>query len=294
MNKKMTTRPIHSMQVESLVLFDQVILALYFILLFLSMTVTTGRMSMVLTALALVLTILYVLVVSKRSFAVLRQNLSIPVISFLGFALMNGAAAIYSDFGGYAVAEFNKFLASFAITALLLFCFQKKYANPMLWGLSFVSAAIGLLGIDAACHGPLFGLFQKLMLGLGADYSYVNEIAFSGRLNGIYNDSNVTAAFLALGCMLSLYLIINESKAWKRLLAALMLGCSAMSFFLSVSRGAIACLTLSLLIWLITTRKNDCIRLFLLAVFSTASIVLFSFLISPLIGTSSILSAVIK
>lgn len=274
-------------QTEPLSLFDRIALISYFVLLFLSMTVITGPMSMVLIAVAFVLTVLFVWFVGKHSLSILRQNLSIPIFAFLGFALMNGAAAIYSDFGDYAVAEFNKFLASFAVTALLLFYFRKKYVNAMLWGLSFVSAAIGLLGIDAACQGPLFGLFQKLMLGLGADYSYVNEIAFIDRLNGIYNDSNVTAALLALGCMLSLYLIVNELHIWKRLLAALMLGCSAMSFFLSVSRGAITCLSLSLLLWFLFSGQRCRVRLFLLMVFSSASTMIFSSTSIPHIADGS-------
>ena len=284
MNEKKAVLLNSTAQADSLVLFDRISLTLYFVLLFLSMTVTTGRMSVILTAAALVLTVLYVLVVSKHSLSVLRQNLSIPVIGFMGFALMNGLAAIYSDFGGYAVGELNKFLSSFAISALLLFCFQKRYTNAVLWGLSSISASIGLLGIDAACHGPLFGTFQKLMLALGTDYSYVNEAAFAGRLNGIYNDSNVTAAVLALGCMLSMYLIIKESKVWKRFLASLLLGCSAVSFFVSVSRGAIVCFALALLVWFIVSAEKYRIHLFLLTVFSAISTVVFSSVITSCLG----------
>lgn len=293
MNEKRKAVPACTAQAENISRFDRGFPIFYFLLMFLAMTVSTGRMSVILTATTLVLTILYVLMVSKRNLSILKQNLSIPVIGFLGFALMNGLATIYSDFGGYASSELNKFLSSFAITALLLFCFQKKYADTVLWGLSSISATVGLLGIDAACHGPLFGAFQKLMLVLGVDYSYVNEAAFNGRLNGIYNDSNVTAALLALGCILSIYLIINQSKLWKRFLASLLLSCSAVSFFISVSRGAIIFLALSFLIWIISCGRDKRIYLILFIFCSSLSIALCSSVSMSLLSVASPLPPII-
>lgn len=273
---------------EIMTTFDRISVVLYFILMFLSMTVTTGRMTMVMTGLALVLTVAYAWIVGKRSLSVLRQNLSIPVIGFLGFALMTGLAAIYSDFDAYAIGEFYKFLTAFALTAIVLFCFRRCQADGVLWGLSSLSALIGLLGVDAACKGPLFRAFQSWMQTFGIDYTHANEF-IQQRLNGLYNDANVTASIMALGCLLALYLLIKEQAAWKRFTAAVLLGVSAMSFYMSVSRGAMGCFALALLVWMIAAGRGKWIRLFLLAVISAVLTIGFSALAMPLFSTESLL-----
>ena len=292
MSERKEPLSIGSAQYEQLDLVDRISIVIYFILMFLAMTVSTGKMSIILIAGALSLTLIYALLIRKRGLSALRHTLSVPAVGLLGFALMNGMAAIYSDFGGYAVGEFNKFLAAFAITAPLLFCFQKKYTNGVVWGFSSVSAVIGMLGVDAACKGPLFGVFQKLMLLFGSDYSFITkEIGF--RLDGIYNDSNVTASLLALGCLLSLYLMIKENILWKRLLASLLLGCSVMSFFMSVSRGATVCFAIALLVWLAVAGKGNRIRLLLLMIFSAGTTILLSSMTTPLFGGESLMPSLL-
>ena len=70
------------------------------LLLFVSMTVQTGRMSLVLAVLALALS------VGKGPLRRLRERLCVPVLGLVAFAVMNGLAAIFSAFGGSAVSEF--------------------------------------------------------------------------------------------------------------------------------------------------------------------------------------------
>lgn len=272
---------------ETTTVLDNILLTLCFVLMFLAMTVTTGQMSMVMVGLALVLTITYVLVVDKRSLATLKQSISIPVVGFLGFAVMNGLAALYSPFGLYSVAELNKFLASFAVAALLLFCIQKRHVNGVIWGLTSISAVIGAIGLDAAFHGPIFDIFARLMHVVGVDYSYMNEPA-NYRLTGIYNDANVTASIMALGCLLALYLMVKEDKLWKRFAAAVLLGVSAMSMFMSVSRGAMLCFALALLVWLVAAGKGQRIRLFLVIIISAGITVAFAALSMEYFGIESL------
>lgn len=263
MNKARNVTDTDVAQPKAMTPVEKIFVVLFFVLMFLTMTVTNGRMSMIMVWLGLGLTVLYVLAAGKRSLSELRQNLNIPAAGFLGFALMYGLAAIYSPFDSYATAEFYRFIPAFVLTAILLFCFRKSQTEGVVWGLSSVSTIIGFLGVDAACHGPVFGAFQSLMHSFGVDYSYVNEEAIP-RLNGIYNDSNITASILALGCLLGLYLLLREQRLWRRLVAAELLGVSAVSFFMSISRGAMGCLALALLVWLVAERKGSWIRLLLL------------------------------
>lgn len=233
---------------------------LFSILLVLAMTVQTGRMTVILLVLA------FALSVGKTPMRNLRQHLSIPLIGLLAFAVMQGFAAIYSDFGSYAVKEYPKFLAAFALAAILLVRFEKKHVRGLLWGMAVICAALSVLCVDAACDGPLFWGFNGFIELLGGSFADLEQISY--RVNGLYNDANVSASILALGALISLYLAGSETHLWKRAAACLLLGMSAMGFFLSMSRGAILCFALALLVWLIAAGKGERLSLFFLMVFS--------------------------
>ena len=77
---------------------DRIWAVLFAVLLLLSMTVQTGRMSVLLLVAALALSI------GRQPLANLRQRFCVPVLGFIAFAFLAGFAAIYSHFGDYAVA----------------------------------------------------------------------------------------------------------------------------------------------------------------------------------------------
>lgn len=241
---------------------------LFPILLFLGMTVQTGRMSVILLVLAFALSI------GKTPIQNLRQRLSIPLVGLLAFAFMQGFAALYSDFGSYAVREYPKFLAAFALAVILLTRFEKRYVRGLLWGVALICAALSVLCVDAACDGSLFWGFNDLIELLGGSFADLEQIA--DRVNGLYNDANVSASMLALGTLLSLYLADSETCLWKRGAACLLLGMSAMGFFLSMSRGAILCFALALLVWLAAAGKGKRLSLFFLMAGSALIVVALS------------------
>ena len=95
-------------------------LVAFSLLLFFAMTIQTARMSMVLIAAALVLS----LPIGKEPLRNLRQHMSLPVLGLLAFALLNGLAAMYSPFESDALSEFYKmFTISFYILAEISICF---------------------------------------------------------------------------------------------------------------------------------------------------------------------------
>ena len=87
---------------------------LYSVLLFFAMTVQTSTVSMILCALA------FLSLLGKKPLSRFEQRLSVPVLGLLAFAIVCGAAAIYSPFGASGVAEFYKFLAAFSLAVILL------------------------------------------------------------------------------------------------------------------------------------------------------------------------------
>lgn len=267
---------------------DMAKIVVFSLLLFLSMIVQTGRMSLALAVLALALS------VGKGPLRRLRERLCVPVLGLVAFAVMNGLAAIYSAFGSYAVNEFFKIFAACSLAVILLVRFDKHHVRGLLWGIAAVCAAISLLSIDSASASWLFDGFNRCIEALGGSFSEVNQNTWGTRVAGIYNDANVTASIFALGSLVSLYLT-GSGRSWKeKLPACLLLGLSAQGFFLSMSRGAILCFALALLVWLIAARKGTRLPLFLLMFVSACVTIGVSIVVTPAIGTESMLPDVLS
>lgn len=260
---------------------DAAAVVLFSALLFVGMTVQTGQVSIILMAAALLLSL------GRGPLRRFRERFCVPVLGLWGYALMNGLAAIYSPFGDSAVPEFYKLTASFAIAAVLLARFEKRHVRGLLWGFAAVSAVIGLLCLDAAGNGAVFQAFNSLIERAGATYADIPQDS-SGRLVGLYNDANVSGCILGLGALVSLYLIHTEERRWTRLAGCVLLGVSAQTFFLSMSRGAILCFGLALVVWLVAEGKERRLRLFFLMFLSAAVTVGFSVVIMPMLSRETL------
>ena len=238
---------------------DTVLVCLYSVLLFLAMTVQTGRMSVILAGIALAAA----LPIGGVPMTNIRRRLCVPVIGLAAFALMQGLAAIYSVFDTYAVREYYKFVAAFALAVILLFRFEKKHLRGLLWGIAVICAVISLICIDLTVDGILFRVFNGFVELLGGTFSTVRQEALGTRIAGIYNDANVSGCILGLGTLVALYLMSVADAVKEKLAACMLLGLSAQGFFLSMSRGAILCFAVALAVWLIAEEKGKRLRLFL-------------------------------
>ena len=245
---------------------DVVWAVLFSVLLFASMTIQTGKMSLILLVLALVLSI------GRGPLRNLRERFSVPVLGFVLFAFMQGFAAIYSHFGDYAIGEYKKFLAAFSLAVILLVRIDKKNVRSVLWGMAAVSAVLSFLCVDMACDGAVFHGFNKCTELLGASFADVELTNLGSRVPGLYNDANVSGSIRALGTLVALYLAESSRELRKKALVCFLLGVSAMGFFLSMSRGAILCFALALLVWLIAAGKGNRLSLFFLMFFSALAV----------------------
>ena len=236
---------------------DALMVVFYSVLLFFAMTVQTSTVSMILCALA------FLSLLGKKPLSRFEQRLSVPVLGLLAFAIVYGAAAIDSPFGASGVAEFYKFLAAFSLAVILLARFERKHVPGLLWGGASVSSAIALISLDMSCGQVLFGPFNALMNVLGTDYTSALPEYFTARVNGLYNDANVTACLFSLALFAALYLLKNSTCIWRRLAASLLAGINAVSLLLTGSRGALLCFAVSCLVWILAERANR-VGLFLL------------------------------
>lgn len=236
---------------------DTLMVVFYSILLLLAMTVQTGTVSMILCALA------FLSLLGKKPLSRFEQRLSVPVLGLLGFAVIYGAAAIYTPFGVSGMKEFYKLLAAFSLAVILLARFERKHVPGLLWGGASVSAVIAIISLDMSCGQVLFGVFNPLMNALGTDYTSALPEYLSARVNGLYNDANVTACLFSLAVFAALYLLKNSTCVWRRLAASLLAGVNAVSLLLTGSRGALLCFAAACLVWLAAERVNR-VGLFLL------------------------------
>lgn len=238
---------------------DTLMVVLYSVLLLLAMTVQTGTVSMILCGLALLS------LLGKKPLSRFEQRLSVPVLGLLGFAIIYGAAAIYTPFDVSGMKEFYKLLAAFSLAVILLARFERKHVPGLLWGGASVSTVIALVSLDMSCGQTLFGPFNALMNALGTDYTSALPEYLSARVNGLYNDANVTACLFSLALFTALYLLKDSTCIWRRLAASLLAGVSAVSLLLTGSRGALLCFAVACLVWLVAERVNR-VSLFLLLV----------------------------
>ena len=239
---------------------------LYSVLLLLAMTVQTSTVSMILCALA------FLSLLGKKPLSRFEQRLSVPVLGLLAFAIVYGAAAIDSPFGANAQSEFYKFIAAFSLAVILLSRFERKHVPGLLWGGASVSSVIALISLDMSCGQVLFGPFNAMMNVLGTDYTSALPEYFTARVNGLYNDANVTACLFSLALFAALYLLKNSTCIWRRLAASLLAGVNAVSLLLTGSRGALLCFGVSCLVWLLVERM-DRVGLFLLLAETAVSMV---------------------
>ena len=252
---------------------------LYGILLFLAMTVQTGRAALILAAGAAVLCI------GRAPLRRMRERFCLPVLGLALYALMNGLSATYSAFGDTSARELYKIMASVALTALLLIRYSKKDVRGLLWALAAVSAAVSLVCIDSAVPGDIFQSFESFTGRLGASYDFIYDRQMdAARLNGIYNDSNISGSIGGLGAMAAIYLAQTGDKFWKRLIAFTLAGFSAVGLVLSVSRGAMICFGLALVVWLIAAGRGNRLGLFFAIFFSAGIAAAMAALSMPVIG----------
>lgn len=258
----------------------------YSVLLFVAMTVQTRNMALILGALALILSL------GKGARTRLRSRAGAALLGFEAFLILCTIGSLYSDFGSYAIQEIPKFLAAGSLGLLLITRGSRSNIRGILWGFSGVCSAISLLCMDLACNGPLFRGFASVagMLGYDTYLSLGEEILISNsRMNGIYNNANLTGSLLALAIFVGIYLMVSGRNRLERLLASLLASISVTGFVVAVSRGAMLCFAISALIYLALAGKENRMKVFFAMLILGAGGLTFGVAASSLLMNSSLL-----
>lgn len=268
--------------------WDAAAAVFFSVLLFLCMHVWMESYAVGMAVLALVLSL------GRTPWRLARERFCVPALGFLAYVVLYGISAVWSPFGASSPREFRGALIAFAVAALVFFRVEKHQVRKLLWVLAAVCAVVSLLCTSFACDGPLYKGLCSLMDVFHYGEVYRVEIRnVAGRVNGVYNDANVSGSILALGTLVSLYLVQTGKQWWERLLACLLVSTSAVGILLSISRGTILCFGASLLVWLIVTEKTRRFRLFLLMVIAAAVTGAASVAIMPMIAAGAVLPNVL-
>lgn len=257
--------PAEAVQAETMSAWDTVQVCAFTALLFFSMTVQSGRMSVLLPVLALVLLIV------PGAAGRLRERFCVPAIGFLGYGAACGLAAVYALHGNYAVNEYYKLLASFSVAVTALARFDRRHVRGLMWGIAAVCAVISVICTDLASGGPLFAPFNGFIETLGGSFEGTWQGGWGSQVNGIYNDANVSAGILALGALCGLHLTLTGKRRWERLLSCLLTGTDGLGLFLTASRAGILCFALALLAYLAAVGNGERTRLFFLMFLNAAA-----------------------
>ena len=256
----------------------------YSILLFLAMTIQTLNMALVLGGLAILLSL------GKGARTNLRSRAGAALLGFLAFLILCTIGSLYSDFGSYAIKEIPKLLASGSLALILVARGRRSNVRGLLWGFSGVCSVISLLCMDLACEGPLFRSFASAAGVLGAEtyLSLGEEILLSGgRMNGIYNNANLTGGLLALAIFVGAYLLVTGRSRLERLLASLLASISVVGFVVAVSRGAMLCFAVSVLVYLAIAGKENRMKVLFSLLFLGACGLAFGTVASALLTANS-------
>ena len=215
-----------------------------------------------------------------------RRRLSLPALAAFLYFLLNCAAGLYSRFGNFAAPEFGKILAAFCVFALVLFRARRGEAPHLAAMAATVSAAYGLLSIDASSARVLSAPFTNAMADLfGFNYySLFTGYEQGVRITGIFGNPNFLAGFLALGIFLSLYLVQVTTRRGARLPACLVLMVNTLSFFLTFSMGAIASFVVAVLLYLLAEHRQRRASLLVLLVETAALTLAAAFAAVPGLG----------
>ena len=226
----------------------------YSLLLFVAMTIQTSNMALILGVLSLVLSL------GKGARTHLRSRAGAALLGFVAFLILCTIGSLYTDFGSYAIKELPKLLASGSLALILVARGRQSNVRGLLWGFSGVCSVISLLCMDLACNGPFFVSFASVadMLGYSTYLTLGDEILIStSRMNGIYNNANLTGGLLALAIFMGVYLMITGRNKLERLLASLLASISLVGFVVAISRGAMLCFAVSALVYLAVAGREN-------------------------------------
>lgn len=205
---------------------------------------------------------LAVLVAKRRCVA---ERFTVPVLLVVLYCAVLFLSGFYAPSGKFALTELMKVFTGLSVFLAVL-AFEPERSRLVgrcgATAAEAVAAAISLVSIDFT-SARLLSTVVLRFLGVFTDYYDDIEAVVNGRANSIIGNLNVFAGMSGLGVLLALGLLSGERERNARRVHLVCLCMNAISFVISLSRGAMLALTAAFIVYLLLERGEARVRAFI-------------------------------
>ena len=197
----------------------------------------------------------------------LRGHVHIPLIALSAFVLMDFISTLYAVSGKFALNEFLKIIASFAMMLILLALTSKEGEKPgyhIAAILSRVSALMGIVSVDLLSTRWISSIFTWIPRLFSSDFEQLAGVEAGVRMTSMFRNPNIFAGIAGIGVLLSLSLVLSSEKGKERMSHIVCLFVNSLAFVLAFSMGATGVIAVAFLVYLILEHKDRRAGLFIL------------------------------
>lgn len=181
----------------------------------------------------------------------LRRLWNLPSVLLLGYVAYTAVSAFWAISGKFFLSQFSKLFPAVLVFAALVLRgrAEKPFVRRVMAVVADASAILALMSIEGASTGLLHRFIYDVL-------NTEVRMAFDTRLFGAFGNSNVESSVFAIGVFFSLALLREAEGRRERMLRAATLAFSAFAFVLVFSMGAIVCLAVAVVVYLIASGKE--------------------------------------
>ena len=212
---------------------------------------------------------------------------NVSSLLLLGYIAFSGFGAIWAMSGKFFLREYTKVFAALAIFLYVMLkpTADRGFVRRVMKVIAAISAWIAFLSVEMSTTG-LFATITSNMQGFTG-----LTMGFRERLYGIYGNSNVEASVYAVGILAALACLAEARNRRDRVISVILCAMSAFSFLLCISVGAIACLALAVVVYLIAA-GNERVKVLLRMLFVAVPTIVFAAISAGLFNRSGVLHIV--
>lgn len=202
-----------------------------------------------------------------------------PSVLFVaGYVFVSGFSIFHAISGKFFLREFSKIFFAELLCFLVILLGKRTldFGKQLLMILAGVAVLFGLCSVEAASTG-LIRLFLEHFSAFLGTFLWFEP---GTRLVGIIGNANVLASVLAFGVIFSVMLLYSAENKKEKLFFAVYSGITAYAFLLCFSMGALACFSVSVVLYLVFSGKERSAVLIRMLIIAFPTLV-FGFLAFP-------------
>ena len=192
-------------------------------------------------------------------FKILRDRIYLPFIALTLVVIMDGISTFYAVSGKFALREFLKVFLAYLMAVILLATSPKKEEDKgkrIATILAVCTGIASLVGIDMVSTGWISGAVIWVLNHFTEAYEGLSGVLAFGRMEALFGNANVFAGVAGLGAILSFGVADNEESRGRSCVSMSLSYINMLALMLTISRGAIAVFTLTVLVELLFVERK--------------------------------------